>query len=214
MPYKEISQDQYAFFQRGGAGCLFAAIAARKPSAVGWGTSICCKPKTFHIENIFSFFKRDTDVSTLSVVFPTVRSISDLIQLSKELESCDEMQLEQYEECGRLCLGFRLNVGGKQSWVAGFGPFEHFPATRQAPYTSIVVRVKDKPNYTKEIDKTPEGTLHVANMQIRGMKEHAFIKTNEQSYINTERVLGHKPDVFSAAKTTFSFPHNLQPAIH
>ncbi|MGX5723167.1 hypothetical protein [Shinella zoogloeoides] len=209
MPYKEISKNHLAFFRRGGAGCLFAAIAAGKPSAMGWATAVCCKPYAFHIENILSYFKRHDNVSTLSVVFPTITTVPALALLARELETCDGMLVEQSERHGRRCLGFRVNVGGKQSWVAGFGPFAHFPATRRAPYTSIVLRVKDKPKYIKEIDETPDGTLHVANMHIRGMGEHIFVRTNEQSYINTAKILGHKPDIFSAAKTTFSFPEDF-----
>ena len=43
-------------------------------------------------------------------------------------------------------------------------------------------------------------------MHIKGMNAQNFATINNQSYINTEKRLGNKPDLLSAAKTTFSIP--------
>ena len=54
--------------------------------------------------------------------------------------------------------------------------------------------------------EAPENVLHLADMDMKGMGENKFKALWYGSLDNTEKVLGHKPDLRSAAKTTFAVP--------
>ena len=112
---------------------------------------------------------------------------------------------------GRICLGFRLQVGELSSWLSGFGGFDFLPKTRQAVFTEIVFRTKSRPQYDWVMKETPEGVIHLADMDMKGMGEHKFKSLWHGSFATTEEVLGKKPDLRSAAKTTFAVPYKLWP---
>lgn len=57
--------------------------------------------------------------------------------------------------------------------------------------------------------KAPKNVLHLADMDMKGMNENKFKSLWYGSLDNTERVLGHRPDLRSAAKTTFAVPSRL-----
>jgi len=91
--------------------------------------------------------------------------------------------------------------------VSGFAPLSFLPETRRAPCTELVFRVKNKQRYIKSIQPpTPENQLHVANLELPGISRNDFVKLWTGSFINTREKLGHKPDLLSAARTTFALP--------
>lgn len=54
--------------------------------------------------------------------------------------------------------------------------------------------------------EAPEGVIHLADMDMKGMKDIQLQYLWDGSFKNTERIIGHKPDLRSAAKTTFAVP--------
>ena len=93
--------------------------------------------------------------------------------------------------------------------VSGFGNFDFFPRTRQAVFTEIVFRSKPRPVYDWVMKETAPGVVHLADMDMRGMQENKFKAIWYGSFDSTEKVLGHKPDLKSAARTTFAIPLDL-----
>ena len=87
----------------------------------------------------------------------------------------------------------------------GFGPHDSFAKTRQAPYTEIVIPVKPKPDNTYRRHSQDKESAHVADQHI-DLDEKVMDRLWENTYKKTRIVLGHEPDVFSGARTTFTIP--------
>ncbi|MBI5405734.1 hypothetical protein HY972_01730 [Candidatus Kaiserbacteria bacterium] len=209
MQEQAIIETQLEFYRKGGAGCLFAAHAARDPSKYEWRLSVSNVDKV-RIEELIQSAISLAGVSTQSIIFPSVMEQEDLKNLLLTLKETSSVSLEQEEEFeGAVCLGYRVNVGDLKSWMTGFGSFDFFPKTRQAVFAEIVFRTKPRPDYNWAMKETPPGIIHLADMDMKGMRENQFKALWYGSFDNTENILGHKPDLRSAAKTTFAVPLEL-----
>jgi hypothetical protein len=80
------------------------------------------------------------------------------------------------------------------------------PKTRQTPYTEISFRVKPKPEYRKVMKPSHADTLHLADMYMHGIDDDVFKKLWGSSLARVASILGHKPNLKSAAKTTYAIP--------
>lgn len=209
MQEQLIIETQLEFYRKGMAGCLFAAHAAKDPSFYEWRLNVC-EFDSNAIEELIQSAINAPDVSTQSIIFPRVVSQEDLLDLLKLLLQIPSIILGQEEEFkNSICLGYRVRVGELQSWVTGFGNFDFLPKTRQAIFTEIVFRCKPRPNYEWVMKETPEGVIHLADMDMKGISENHFKALWYGSFDNTEKRLGGKPDLQSAAKTTFAIPVHL-----
>lgn len=209
MQEQAIIETQLEFYRKGGAGCLFAAHAARDPSKYEWRLSVSDVDKA-QIEDLIQSAIFLAEVSTQSIIFPSVMTRENLKNLLLILKETPSVSLDQEEEFDdAMCLGYRIKVGDLKSRMTGFGSFDFFPKTRQAVFTEIVFRVKPRPDYKWVMKETPSGVIHLADMDMKGMRENQFKALWYGSFDNTENVLGHKPDLRSAAKTTFAVPLGL-----
>jgi hypothetical protein len=209
MQEESIIAAQLEFYKRGKAGCLFAAHAANNPAKFGWRLTIA-KPERRNLIAITESAIALSAVSTQSIIFPSVLTPGNLKELLLLLRDTSPFFLEtekRYRSC--VCLGFRLQVGDLVSWVTGFGGYNFLPKTRQAIFTEIVFRTKPRPDYDRVMKKSPEGVIHLADMDMQGMSEHMFKSLWHGSFANTEEILGKKPDLRSAARTTFAVPQKL-----
>jgi hypothetical protein len=201
-----VTRSQLQFFRDNKAGCAFAAVAARKPKKYGW-VHIAPTLDPTSIDEAIERSINDSQITTLSLIFKSCQTLAHLQELVTLLQRCSHIFLGQeltYQ--GFRCLGFRVRVQEFESWVSGFGPFAFFPKTRQAPYTELIFRVKPRPPYKKVLKASPEGVIHLADMDMLGVSEVEFKKLWNASYEKTAAILGHKPDLRSAAKTTFILP--------
>lgn len=131
----------------------------------------------------------------------------ELKELLLLLKDTLHITLEQEDEfADSVCLGYRIQVGEVKSWVTGFGSFDFLPKTRQAVFTAITFRSKPRPVYKHVMKESPEGVVHLADMDMKGMNENRFKSLWYGSFDATELILCHKPDMRSAAKTTFAVP--------
>lgn len=204
-----IGKAQFDFFRKNKAGCLFAAIAAKDPTRYGWVQRII-SPKADLIDAAVERAVRGKKTTMLSLVFPTVNTTGKLIHLIEVLCSTRTIMLEQNLEFdASRCLGFRASIGDLSSWISGFGPFKFFPNTRQAPYTEIAFRVKPRPSFKWVMKESPPGVIHLADLDMRGMADAMFRTVWRATMERTARLLGHNPDLRSAAKTTFAIPAEL-----
>lgn len=208
---RAIKQAQMDYFSQMKAGCAFAAVAARDPSKYGWEQKVV---EMHHgtIDDQIHQGINDSKVTTLSLIFPAVREIDHLIELTNELQLCSQVFLEQcvlFENA--YCMGFRVRMGDCVSWVSGFGDFNFFPKTRRTPFTEITFRVKPRPKYKWFMKESPPNIIHLADLDMLGLSRATMQHLWHVSLKNTARLLGHKPDLKSAAKTTFSIPQELVP---
>ena len=209
MPDRAIIKTQLEFYRKGGAGCLFAAHAASDPKKFDWRLTVSHVDAT-QITAIAEEAISASQISTQSIIFPSVVETEDLLELLSVLGEAAPFSLGMQEQFKRMmCLGYRVQVGDEQSWAAGFGNFRFLPKTRQAVFTEVVFRSKPRPKYDKVMKEAPPGTIHVADMDMKGMGENKFKSLWYGSFDRTEKLLGHKPDLRSAAKTTFAVPMRL-----
>lgn len=209
MQDEAVIATQLEFYRRGDAGCLFAAHAAGDPAGYEWRLSVANVDKA-QIEELVASATAAPDVSTQSIIFPSIVTEDDLLGLLRVLNESDVFRLEQKERYkGAMCLGYRVKMDEKVSWLTGFGGFDFFPKTRQAIFVEIVFRAKPRRHYTKVMKEAPIGVLHLADMDMKGMGKNKFMALWYGSFDKTESLLGHKPDLRSAAKTTFAIPVGL-----
>lgn len=209
MLIQKIIEDQLAFYRKGDAGCLFAAHVASDPNKFGWYFAVC-EVDQGEIDTLIHRAISDEKVSTQSVIFPKVLAWDNLKQLLVTLIKIPSIFLGQEDECkGSVCLGYRLKVGSETSWMLGFGGFEFLPPTRQALFTEIVFRCKTKPEYRQVMKESDPDVLHIAHMDMMGMKENKFKSLWYGSMDQAEEILGRPSDLRSKAKTTFAIPIDL-----
>lgn len=206
---QSVIELQLDFYKKSKAGCLFAAHAAKDPTKFGWRLSVSDVDKT-QFDGLINSAISTSSISTQSILFPSVvkwENLKSLLSLLCEMPLIALEQKEKYE--GNVCLGYRVTIGELKSWVTGFGNFDFLPKTRQAVFTEIVFRVKPRPDYEMVMKEASVGIIHLADMDMKGMRENKFRKLWYGSFDNTEKIIGHVPDLRSAAKTTFAIPLNL-----
>lgn len=209
MSKNKIIDKQLSFYSSGSAGCMFAAIAAKNPSKYGW-KHIILGVNYQKIDLATTRSIADNTVTTLSLIFPSIENPGGLVRLVKELQFCKNIFLEQRELFkGSWCLGFRARVGKYGSWISGFGNFEFFPETRRSPYVELIFRVKPRPAYDWVLKESPRDTIHVADLDMIDLSEKQLRRNWNNSFKKTAATLDHKPDLKSAAKTTFSIPEDI-----
>lgn len=202
----EIVERQLSFFRQGKAGCAFAAIAATNPAFFGWRHRVSHRVYD-NLQREISEAVSANHVNMLSLLLPWVSTDHDLIGLVEALPQRTNIFVGMDEIFGNCrCVGLRLPIGSKESWITGMGPFEFLPVTRRASTTELIMRVKSRPNYAKVMKQAPTDVLHLADLDMRGIVDSLFKELWNLSLRNTARMLGHKPDLRAAAKTTFSFP--------
>lgn len=209
---KKTLKEQLDFYKVGLAGCKFAEYAAHNPEKHNW------MHKVFHgelhssllrqVERFVERAEKSDDTSTVSLIFPQVKTQDALEKLISFLTTSPRFFLEPDEITHDFrCVHLRAHIGEDVAWVSGFAPLDFLPKTRQTPYTEIVFRVQKRPKYVKSIQpEPPAGTLHVADMEMPGMSREEFTRNWQQSFSHTQEVLGHHADELSAAKVTFAIP--------
>jgi len=204
MTDNEIKEEQFDFYKKHKAGCSFAAIVARQPDNYGWHQEVLRNLDFF--DKVVETSIKNNDVSTLSLILPNIQTITELCNLIRELEKQSSVIIEQVSFEDFQCIGMRVKIDIFTSWVSGFGNFNFFPLTRQAPFTELSFRVKPRPDYEWIMKEAPENVIHLADLDMHGITKDSFVRLWNSSLLNTEKILGHKPDLKSAAKTTFAIP--------
>jgi hypothetical protein len=188
------------------AGCSFAAFAAHKPEAHSWHLEVLHDLES--LDEVVSRLRQNGNIATVSLLFPSVNRQEHLEQLIESLSRSDDffresLGLHKYYDI----VGLRFRVDPKTvSWVTGLGPFDWMPATRQSPTTEIAFRIRGRPGYPWTFKEPPLGVVHLADMEFPGIDETRMRHLWDSSFDRTRRVLGHSPDMLSAAKTTFILP--------
>ena len=211
MNDEKIINNQISFYKSGGAGCLFAAHAAGDPEHYEWKFDVS-EQDVKQVADAVYHAVAAPKVSTLSLLIPSITTVDDLVIFLQSLNDTDPFYLESEERFSEsVCLGFRAKIGELVSWVTGFGNFSFLPLTRQAPCVELTIRTKPRPNYEWLFKPAPEGVIHLADMDMKGMSDQKLDVLWRGSLDNTEKKLNGKPDLMSAAKTTFALPMDHWP---
>jgi len=173
-------EENIAWIRSGKIGCTFATLFARNPEKVGW-----------------RFYEKEIGLPCndliVSVVFP-----------NRTRNEVQEIALRSpyfyLEDLGEGLEGLRYKAKEGVSWVQYFGPDSHV-VTRQTPHPMLTWTNKLPAHiYAKTMVK---GILHLAHASIAGLTAKAADKLWETSFIHTAKILGKKPGLAEAAKTTW-----------
>lgn len=169
------------FIRKGKTGCVFATIMARTPDKIGWKRII--NPDKLYIPK---------DANIVSYVFEGK---------DKEWVKNWALKNEMYEDItSKNTTGLRYKGENGVSWVQYFGQDSHVK-TRQTPNAELLFCVKlPKKSYLKVGFK---GVLHLAHASIEHLKDKTLDFIWDKSHERTKEILGFKPTVEEAAKTTF-----------
>ena len=160
---------------QGQNGCVYGQVAASKSEELGWHANVFNKTmdemlQDDTLEKINELMRssiEDPNCEAISFLFPQVVTIEDVVKLTRFMMQLDGWSCDQgvYED--KTIIGLRSNLGnGVISWVVGFGPFQFFMRTRQAPITEIVARVKPKPEEMFYKLSHKEGIAHLGDIPV------------------------------------------------
>jgi hypothetical protein len=205
-----IALEQSTWHKKGNNGCIFSQIIAQSPEDYAWQSSIVSELSNHSAEEIDYLVKQAIEnptVRLLSLIFPSVTTQEELVKLVEILayESSSILLLNDESLNGLAALAFRTSLEDDTvlAWIMGFGPHETFAKTRQAPYTELVIPVKPKPDNTYHRHNQDKSTAHVADQHI-DLDDKVLDRLWHNTFTKTRKVLGHEPDVFSGARTTFT----------
>ncbi len=168
-----VAEIQRHWHESGQNGCRFAQLLSKGPAEHGWRVVVVVRGyekgwlnrvlPDIHQQVARSI--RHPATQALSFLFPGITTIADLVQLLVRLDGLEDWAVEEPDEPieidGRMYVpvGVRVLLGhkGVRSWALGFGPFPFLPATRQAPFTELVLATKPKvfPLRDKRLNSNP-----------------------------------------------------------
>jgi hypothetical protein len=172
------------WFVAGNTGCCFATLFVKNLKKIGW---------RFIFYTEFQYFKYMPETNIISIDFP--------IKWDKLLVKQWALANGFYiEDTSDKTEGLRIKCSEGIAWVQYFGPDSHVK-TRQSPYPMLMYCNKlGKAHYIKVGFK---GILHLAHAWIDNLKSKSWDTLWNQSYKQTKKILGHKPTINEASKTTW-----------
>jgi len=200
-------------------GCIFALLSARKAEELGWYDYVIIEPKIAqdndelkrNIQGKILEAIQNPSCEIISLLFSNVTTDKELVDLIHTLLSidCIELVKEGFLD-NKVTLALRVALSNKNvlSWLMAFGPFDYFPQTRQSPITEIAIRVKIKPLIQFYRQNNDRESAHLADLPIRYdyiLQEKIWQNTLKRTRI----ILGAEPNVFSAARTTFTLRQEI-----
>ncbi|HSW90343.1 MAG TPA: hypothetical protein VLH19_05760 [Patescibacteria group bacterium] len=222
---KELTDDektvlllQNLWHKKGHNGCTFSQVVAQAPDVYHWQASLVSEIDCHTSEKIdqtVTSAANDPTIRLLSLVFPSVKSERDLKSLLRVLTlETNTVFLDHSEQVDdHVALSFRFLLENQSlAWIMGFGPYDFFAETRRSPYIELVIPVKPKPDDTYFRHNQDKSTAHVADQHLN-LSEKVLDQLWHNTFRKTRKVLGHEPNVFSGARTTFTVTQEMMEKI-
>lgn len=174
-------EEQIEWIKSGAIGCVFATALVTHAKEIGWTFQVA--PLKLSIPN---------DCYVLSIIFPEGNA-----------KTCREWALNNgfyIENVSELYEGLRIKLGESISWVQYFGEDSHVK-TRQSTHPMLSFTVKLPPVYYVKVGF--KGVLHLAHASVKRLTKRAADHLWNRSHEKTAEILGHRPTIREAAKTTF-----------
>lgn len=194
---KEIEANK-AWIASGAIGCVFASALVKNHEEIGWNffnRTLTDGRQRFPDDESF------TSSHIISLVFPD-GDINTVRQWALRNGFYEKYIEELKDDKGKWydLIGLRLSQGTNESWVQYLGPDSHVK-TRQCPYPMLMWTQKLPAHiYAKTMIK---GVFHLAHASIRLFPEKAAHTLWDRSFVQTEKINGHKSNQWNAAKVTF-----------
>jgi hypothetical protein len=207
------------WYSSGSAGCVFAAAIASQASKLNVVTEVFSElPNPNKTDQYIDFLNKiinkhkESAAELVHIIFPKIKDIPSLVSLIKQLLCAEGVSLERkHEHYDWYLLEIRVEIISNllHAWPMILGPFEFFPATRQAPFTEIVVRLKPKSQSTYSKNNNDIGTAHIADIPIMHKYPEKQMNTLWTSTMNRVKlILGDERnnELRAKAKTTVTVP--------
>ena len=138
----------HSWVQQGATGCVFAQRRSKAPDQAQWlGIRMNSPPEQRELDGLQSLLEAASDPQAVLLTFPealTLESVGELVSAFYEHPAweCEIVPRKEVESDGFHEVGIRwlLPQSKYRSEALGFGSFEEFPVTRQAPVTAMALR--------------------------------------------------------------------------
>lgn len=209
-----IADIQNTWHVKGNNGCIFSQVIASNVERYNWKKTIIGsldQNTPEQVDSVVNDAITNPEIRLLSLIFPTVKSVENLRDLCEMLSTVTQtiFLLEDKYVDGLVALSYRTGLDNGQvlAWIMGFGPYDFFAQTRQAPFTEFVIPVKQKPDNTYHRHNQDKTSAHVADQHIP-LDDKVLDRIWVNTFKKTEKTLGHKPNIFSGARTTVTLPES------
>lgn len=192
----QIVEENVKWIESGKIGCVFASRLIKMRDLIKWHFYI--------IPHMNCKFKIDSysETSVLSMIFPN-QNKETVKEWCLDNGFYEELLFGTEKEDGTndWFIGLRYKLpNGSVAWVQYFGPDSHVK-TRQTPHPMISFTVNLP---THIYAKTMKSNIyHLAHASIEFLSGKKADTLWARSIAQTKKLLGHKPDLSEAAKTTF-----------
>src|SRR3990167_5970766 len=166
-----VTRMQRHWQAQGQNGCVFGQVAASKAEKFGWKANVFSRPIAEleqdptivpRLNTLLEQAITSPTCEALTYLFPRLSNIEDMTRLTRLMLRLDRISIDEAEYEDKAIIGLRADIGnGVTSWIVGFGPFDFFTRTRQAPIAEIVARVKPKPDEMFHKLTRKEGVAHL-----------------------------------------------------
>lgn len=199
-------------------GCIFALLAARE-ERTPWNKYVFCEDlarlnsqsTVKKIDVLIQQAIEDDACEIISLLFPQITSFEEIAELILILSKTDSIFISNKEEIeDKITISLRVEIASEiLSWVMAFADLGSFPITRKSPITEVTIRVKPKPEEQFYRLTPSEKEAHLADLTIPYETKIAE-RIWDNTLNRTRLILGEEPNIFSAAKTTFTLPLDLR----
>ncbi len=192
-------------------GCAFAHHIAADPDHHRVRSLIIRTPaEPANLESLLSALV-DGGPPIALAVFPEIRSVDGLVELIHQVADLEGWRAEVRDVDEDAYVGVALRWampdGEHESWVLGFAPFEHMPATRRAPHVCLIFKADsiEQPFLKRPSNGKGLRAIHLADLPFSGPVEQ-YGKTWRATVKLRETVLGGEMVKAARAKVTFTLP--------
>jgi len=203
---------QKHWFINGQHGCVFAQVIAKRAEQLGWEQLVIGEEleeithqTLFELDQAITRSTNDPACQLLSFLFPAISAPDALAVLVSRLICSDRIYIgaESLDE-EFATIGLRTIVGTPDvvAWIIGFSPAASMPATRRAPCTEIIIRVKPKQAGLYERLNQDFSTAHLADVRLPA-GTIIYDRLWDETIERTARILGTEPREYANAKATF-----------
>jgi hypothetical protein len=212
-----IATIQRHWHLRGQNGCGFAQTVADRSKESGWKCVVFNHPiDELHvsvmrtsIQNVICSAEDAESTQLLSLLFPQIATIEELVALAQLLKSLERFNSVETKVGDFTAVGLQfILTSGIPAWCVGFGPFLHLPNTRQSPIAEVVVRPKTKPEKMFHRLNQDRRESHLADIPL-WFDDIVAEQIYQSTLARVRVILPGEPNKFSSAKTTFTIPSVL-----
>jgi len=195
---------------KGQSGCVFAQIVATRADELGWDSYVARNTRAETILPVINEAIANPGCQNLSLLFPDITTGNMLRDLILELARQDIVRINATREFQDLVIiELRTPISDSaEAWLVGFGPFDFFPKTRQAPIVEIAIRTKLKPVDLNSQLNQDARAAHLADIPI-DLDDDRFSSVLVATKERIKQIIGDESRETSKAKVTFTFPKEI-----